>query len=88
MLETKWKQLYDAGSGGVLGTSSRNHRQEIKLGKVDQMWFLDLVLLRGREVPEANTSRIETSDEDLSRRSHTLPSRIPVQIPQDGGSDR
>ncbi len=28
----------------------RNHPQEINLGKVDQTWFLDLVLLKGREV--------------------------------------
>ncbi len=31
----------------------RNHPQEINLGKVDQTWFLDLVLLKGREVREA-----------------------------------
>lgn len=31
----------------------RNHPREINLGKVDQTWFLDLVLLRGRGVPEA-----------------------------------
>lgn len=30
----------------------KNYPQEINLGKVDQTWFLDLVLLRGREVPE------------------------------------
>lgn len=42
----------------------KNHPQEINLGKVDQVWFLDLVLLRGREVPEAKTSRHETFDED------------------------
>ncbi len=42
----------------------KNHPQEINLGKVDQMWFLDLVLLRGREVPEAKTSRVQTTDED------------------------
>ena len=42
----------------------KNHPQEINLGKVDQMWFLDLVLLRGREVPEAKASRIETVDEN------------------------
>lgn len=42
----------------------KNHPQEINLGKVDQMWFLDLVLLRGREVPEAKTSRPETSEEN------------------------
>ncbi len=43
----------------------RNHPQEINLGKVDQTWFLDLVLLRGREVPEAKLSRrAETEEED------------------------
>ena len=42
----------------------KNHPQEINLGKVDQVWFLDLVLLRGREVPEAKTSRVQTTDED------------------------
>jgi len=42
----------------------KNHPQEINLGKVDQVWFLDLVLLRGREVPEAKTSRTETPDEN------------------------
>jgi len=41
----------------------KNHPQEINLGKVDQVWFLDLVLLRGRIVPEAKTSRSETVDE-------------------------
>ena len=40
----------------------KNHPQEINLGKVDQMWFLDLVLLRGREVPEAKTSRVEADE--------------------------
>lgn len=30
-----------------------NHPQEINLGKVDQTWFLDLVLLKGREIREA-----------------------------------
>ncbi len=35
----------------------RNHPQEINLGKVDQTWFLDLVLLRGREVPEVKLTR-------------------------------
>ena len=35
----------------------RNHPREINLGKVDQTWFLDLVLLRGREVPEAKLTR-------------------------------
>lgn len=42
----------------------KHHPQEINLGKVDQVWFLDLVLLRGREVPEAKTSRVETVDEN------------------------
>jgi hypothetical protein len=42
----------------------KNHPQEINLGKVDQVWFLDLVLLRGREVPEAKASRPDTVDED------------------------
>ena len=42
----------------------KNHPQEINLGKVDQVWFLDLVLLRGREVPEAKTSRAQTSGEN------------------------
>lgn len=41
----------------------KKHPQEINLGKVDQMWFLDLVLLRGRAVPEAKASRVETTDE-------------------------
>ena len=31
----------------------RNCPQEINLGKVDQTWFLDLVLLKGREVRQA-----------------------------------
>ena len=35
----------------------KTHPQEINLGKVDQVWFLDLVLLKGREVPNATTSR-------------------------------
>jgi hypothetical protein len=34
-------------------TFIRSHSQEINLGKVDQTWFLDLVLSRGREVPTA-----------------------------------
>jgi hypothetical protein len=42
----------------------KNHPQEINLGKVDQVWFLDLVLLRGREVPEAKTSRPDSLDAD------------------------
>jgi hypothetical protein len=31
-------------------TFIKNHPQEINLGKVDQVWFLDLVLLTGREL--------------------------------------
>lgn len=31
----------------------KRHPQEITLGKVDQIWFLDLVLLKGLEVPKA-----------------------------------
>ena len=31
----------------------KEHPQEINLGKVDQVWFLDFVLLRGAEVREA-----------------------------------
>jgi hypothetical protein len=46
--------------------SSRTHPQEINLGKVDQVWFLDLVLSRGREVPEAKSSRVEEADENAA----------------------
>jgi hypothetical protein len=35
----------------------RSHPQEINLGKVDQTWFLDLVLLKGREVRPAKSRR-------------------------------
>jgi len=42
----------------------KSHPQEINLGKVDQTWFLDLVLLRGREVPAANAPRAENSEEN------------------------
>ncbi len=42
----------------------RNHPREINLGKVDQMWFLDLVLLRGREVPEAKLPRRAEAEEE------------------------
>ncbi len=45
----------------------RNHPQEINLGKVDQTWFLDLVLLRGREVRPAKSSRAAgTAEDDLA----------------------
>lgn len=33
------------------------HPEEINLGKVDQTWFLDLVLLRGRELREGRAQR-------------------------------
>jgi hypothetical protein len=35
----------------------KNHPQEINLGKVDQTWFLDLVLLEGTEVRQAKSPR-------------------------------
>jgi hypothetical protein len=43
----------------------RNHPQEINLGKVDQTWFLDLLLLKGREVRQAKSPRktVERADE-------------------------
>lgn len=44
----------------------KNHPQEINLGNVDQVWFLDLVLLLGQEVPEAGTSRVEKADENVA----------------------
>ncbi len=42
----------------------RSHPQEINLGKVDQTWFLDLVLLRGREVRQATSRRAGVTTED------------------------
>jgi hypothetical protein len=42
----------------------RNHPQEINLGKVDQTRFLDLVLLRGREVRQAKSRRAGVAAED------------------------
>lgn len=45
----------------------RDHPQEINLGKVDQTWFLDLVLLKGREVRRAKSRRAGvTTDDDLA----------------------
>jgi hypothetical protein len=44
-------------------TFIRNHPQEINLGKVDQMWFLDLVLLKGKEVPAATLRRSDAAAE-------------------------
>jgi hypothetical protein len=45
-------------------TFVRNHPQEINLGKVDQTWFLDLVLLRGREATAAKLPRKRDTAED------------------------
>ena len=42
----------------------RNSPQEINLGKVDQTWFLDLVLMRGREVREARSFRNAEAEEN------------------------
>lgn len=43
----------------------KNHPQELNLGKVDQTWFLDLVLLKGREPREENSSRsVSATEED------------------------
>ena len=36
-----------------------SRREFDKIFKVDQVWFLDLILLRGREVPETQTARTE-----------------------------
>ena len=42
----------------------REHPQEITLGRVDQTWFLDLLLLKGREIREGTTARqSDESDE-------------------------
>ena len=45
----------------------RNHPQQINLGKVDQTWFLDLLLLKGREVRQAKSPRkaVEPTDSPL-----------------------
>jgi hypothetical protein len=42
----------------------RNHPQELNLGKVDQMWFLDLVLLKGREVRGGKVRRTNDAEEE------------------------
>ena len=42
----------------------KSHPQEINLGKVDQTWFLDLVLLKGREVHQPRSTRAATATED------------------------
>ena len=41
----------------------KQHPQEINLDKVDGLWFLDMVLLRGREMGEAYVSRAGASDD-------------------------
>ena len=41
----------------------KRHPQEINLSKVDQTWFLDMVLLKGREVPEAKSPRRTQAEE-------------------------
>ncbi len=44
----------------------RNHPQEFCLGKIDQTWFLDMVLLRGREVRQPKSRRARaTADDDI-----------------------
>ena len=35
----------------------RRHPEEINLGKVDAIWFLDLVLLNGRAIGEGTSHR-------------------------------
>jgi hypothetical protein len=45
-------------------TFIRNRPQEFNLEKVDQAWFLDLVLLRGQEVPRAKLPRNRDIAED------------------------
>lgn len=42
----------------------KTHPQEINLHKVDGLWFLDLVLLRGREVREVKASGLAGIPED------------------------
>ena len=42
----------------------RNHPQELNLGKVDQTWFLDLVLLKGQEVRGTSLPRSTDAPED------------------------
>jgi hypothetical protein len=44
----------------------RDHPQEINLGKVDQTWFLDLVLLKGREPHRTKARRAAALEDDLA----------------------
>ena len=42
----------------------KEHPQELTLGRVDQCWFLDLLLLKGREIRERATARRRDENED------------------------
>jgi hypothetical protein len=42
----------------------RRHPEEINLGKVDSIWFLDLVLLKGREIGEQTAHRQNNDSEE------------------------
>lgn len=44
-------------------TFIRRHPQEINLAKVDQLWFLDLVFLKGQEVPATTLRRSDAAAE-------------------------
>lgn len=44
----------------------KRHPQEISLGKVDATWFLDLVLLRGREFQDTSLPRHEHDDDEAA----------------------
>jgi len=46
----------------------REHPQEITLGRVDQTWFLDLLLLKGREIREGTAAR-QTDESDEAART-------------------
>jgi hypothetical protein len=55
-----------AGTSTALAreTSSALFAATPDLGKMDQTWFLDLILLRGREVNRTKISRAERGDEE------------------------
>jgi len=42
----------------------RRHPEEINLGKVDSIWFLDIVLLKGREIGEHSARRRNREEEE------------------------
>ena len=44
----------------------KRHPEQINLGKVDQLWFLDLVLLRGTELRETATEGGKSRDSEDS----------------------